>query len=656
MPRASRPTVGSKDMIIDPYAITDRELFYISQRSLSKSLSAQVSSRATFAIYLRWLEVHRQEPSRRSEHWSNTVMHWVQSLRSRGYQEEEIIGRVEEWKREEGPWMSRSHRHPPTERDIRKAFDEDTRQQREGGNLEERMDRERLVVTHGERKASARMMSGGHDIYRPSDSLFQKPEEAWERKERKRIEQYKLDLPPPVSYICNRCGKKGHHLQMCPTNMDASFDRPPAVDYRCDVCHERGVHFKSLCPKNTDPYSIIQKRKARGIATPTKNDRKKESSIRSRMSDFSVESSSTSSTSYSFPPSVKKLELIESLQDLEKKKQNLFQEQSEEIVGMIREGTGKRVREQDYSRPSGSPQRRKVRKTDREVTPSDNEQDEGGRSDVEMIEYIDENAHADRIFALRPIEISSASRVSDQRENFDEEIEEFTIEKPTKEYPPFVRMLMRTRPEMSEIVNHINKRRRARDMWEQVDREQQQQVKFRPRPTGLFSYEDDQESLLTEDSVVLSSRGGLPEIKMQYDGTCDEPDSRAIGFSETVTSDLRTTHFSKSSTLTTKFRKSPTKVPKATIEIGDGPFRTAVESKMVPMATRRMAKKIEDLKKFGSTFKLATPVPNDLVQILSNNPAKQEEIRKRSGAQQAPVVGSVEAWLASCNADGNSGS
>ncbi|KAI9054841.1 hypothetical protein LZ554_001985 [Drepanopeziza brunnea f. sp. 'monogermtubi'] len=656
MPRASRPTVASKDMIIDPYAITDRELFHISQRSLSKSLSAQVSSRATFAIYLRWLEVHRQEPSRRSEHWSNTVMHWVQSLRSRGYQEEEVIGRVEEWVRQEGPWTARSHRHPPTERDIRKAFGEGARQQREGRNLEERMDRERLAVTYDERKVSVRMMSGGHDIYRPSDSMFQKPEEAWERKERKRIEQYKLDLPPPMKYVCNRCGKKGHHLQMCPTNMDASFDRPPAEDYRCDVCHERGVHFKSLCPKNTDPYSIIQKRKARGIATPTKDDRKKESSIRGRISDFSVESSSSSSTSYSFPPSAKKLELIESLQDLEKKKQSLFREQSEEIVSMIREGTGKRVREEDYSRPSGSPQRRKVRKTDREVTSSHNEQDEGYKSDVEMTEYIDENAHADRIFALRPIEISPASRVSDQREKSDEEIEEVTIDKPAKEYPPFVRMLMRTRPEMSEIVNHINKRTTARDMWEQVDREQQQQVKSRPRPTGLFSYEDDQESLLTEDSEVLSSRGGLPEIKIQYDGTCDEPDSGAIAFAETVTSDLRTTHFSKSSTLTTKFRKSPTEVPKATIEIGAGPFRMTVESKMMPMATRRMTKKIEDLKKFGSTFKLATPVPNDLVQILSNNPAKQEEIRKRSGAQQAPDVGAVEAWLASCNADGNSGS
>jgi len=57
----------------------------------------------------------------------------------------------------------------------------------------------------------------------------------------------------------------GHHLQVCPTNMDPTYDRPPPNDYECEICKARGQHFKSLCPKNTDPYSIIQKRKRRGI-------------------------------------------------------------------------------------------------------------------------------------------------------------------------------------------------------------------------------------------------------------------------------------------------------------------------------------------------------------------------------------------------------
>ena len=67
---------------------------------------------------------------------------------------------------------------------------------------------------------------------------------------------------PPSGYICNRCGKAGHHLQACPTNLDPAFDRPPDSTYQCAVCHVWGEHFKSVCPRNTDPHCITQKRKA----------------------------------------------------------------------------------------------------------------------------------------------------------------------------------------------------------------------------------------------------------------------------------------------------------------------------------------------------------------------------------------------------------
>ena len=63
----------------------------------------------------------------------------------------------------------------------------------------------------------------------------------------------------------------GHHLQVCPTNMDPTYDRPPPNDYECEICKARGQHFKSLCPKNTDPYSIIQKRKRQGINVSSSN-------------------------------------------------------------------------------------------------------------------------------------------------------------------------------------------------------------------------------------------------------------------------------------------------------------------------------------------------------------------------------------------------
>ncbi|PWN25262.1 DWNN-domain-containing protein, partial [Jaminaea rosea] len=35
------------------------------------------------------------------------------------------------------------------------------------------------------------------------------------------------DRPPPVGYICYRCGKKGHWIQECPTNLDPNWDDKP---------------------------------------------------------------------------------------------------------------------------------------------------------------------------------------------------------------------------------------------------------------------------------------------------------------------------------------------------------------------------------------------------------------------------------------------
>ncbi|KAK9450057.1 DWNN domain-containing protein [Limtongia smithiae] len=32
------------------------------------------------------------------------------------------------------------------------------------------------------------------------------------------------DYPPPPTYICHRCGKKGHWIQACPTNSDPNFE------------------------------------------------------------------------------------------------------------------------------------------------------------------------------------------------------------------------------------------------------------------------------------------------------------------------------------------------------------------------------------------------------------------------------------------------
>lgn len=48
--------------------------------------------------------------------------------------------------------------------------------------------------------------------------------------------------------------------------MDPAYDSPPGDDYICIICQARGKHFKSTCPHNTDPLSITQKRKAAGLA------------------------------------------------------------------------------------------------------------------------------------------------------------------------------------------------------------------------------------------------------------------------------------------------------------------------------------------------------------------------------------------------------
>jgi hypothetical protein len=61
----------------------------------------------------------------------------------------------------------------------------------------------------------------------------------------------------------------GHFLEVCPTNLDPSFDKPPGMDYKCPVCLQWGVHYKSLCPSNQDPYSINQKRVRAGIGRDT---------------------------------------------------------------------------------------------------------------------------------------------------------------------------------------------------------------------------------------------------------------------------------------------------------------------------------------------------------------------------------------------------
>ncbi|KAI0165513.1 hypothetical protein GGR57DRAFT_496989 [Xylariaceae sp. FL1272] len=81
-----------------------------------------------------------------------------------------------------------------------------------------------------------------------------------------------LSSTPPKRYTCKRCGKGGHWIQVCPTNLDPQFDRPPTEDYKCFICGEVGSHFGTLCPQNEARHSLTKLRESAGADTgsPTK--------------------------------------------------------------------------------------------------------------------------------------------------------------------------------------------------------------------------------------------------------------------------------------------------------------------------------------------------------------------------------------------------
>jgi hypothetical protein len=188
--------------------MTRDSLFEISLTKLSKSLPQTTPSRATLSIYLRWLEVHRREPTQRTEHWHNTLLHWTQSLRSRGFREYEIVAAVEDWKDANGPFRSQWRRYPPSPREIGRAFDEAMEKSRE-------RERERSRDRSRGHDVASRLDRPLSDSYKPKnsshgpgDSPHRSRHESNRFKKTKR-QQENFEGKPPPSYICNRCGKKG---------------------------------------------------------------------------------------------------------------------------------------------------------------------------------------------------------------------------------------------------------------------------------------------------------------------------------------------------------------------------------------------------------------------------------------------------------------
>lgn len=165
--------------------VTGRDLVQISLRHLSKSLDLDsASSRTTISMYLRWLEVHRVENTKITEHWEDTLIRWVQSLKSRGFTKTEIQAEVARWKEKNEPFRSNHKRYPPLPKDVVKAFEEDQYFERNGESW-------RPVDKCGE--------SARYSI--PS----------WKDHSEKETQYIGV---PPGDYICNRCHKRGmcHHL------------------------------------------------------------------------------------------------------------------------------------------------------------------------------------------------------------------------------------------------------------------------------------------------------------------------------------------------------------------------------------------------------------------------------------------------------------
>lgn len=191
--------------ITDPDSMSDKALFDLSLTRLSKSLPQATSTRSTLSIYLRWLEVHRQEPTKRTEHWQNTLLHWAQSLRSRGFQEHAILHAVDNWKEANGPFRSKQRRYPPMNYDISKAFEE-MRQIETMDKMGDSYYPKGSIHRRGDSPARS-----NEDFTRP-------------RKNNRSVENY--EGPPPPNYVCNRCKKKGTRCSLRTPSSTPHFHYP----------------------------------------------------------------------------------------------------------------------------------------------------------------------------------------------------------------------------------------------------------------------------------------------------------------------------------------------------------------------------------------------------------------------------------------------
>lgn len=172
---ASKDNHKEGDSTNNPELWSSSKLLETSLSSLSRILSESLSQRRILAVYLKWLEIHRLHPSDLSKHWDNTLMHWSQSLRLRGFDKDELIIEIKKWKEDNSPLQSPQsvwplRRYPPTPYDIAKGWPDSEH-----------------------KRYSSSSGTGKQDPYRPG--IYPQP--------------LGFSGKPPGGYVCNRCATSG---------------------------------------------------------------------------------------------------------------------------------------------------------------------------------------------------------------------------------------------------------------------------------------------------------------------------------------------------------------------------------------------------------------------------------------------------------------
>ncbi|CZR62097.1 uncharacterized protein PAC_11994 [Phialocephala subalpina] len=459
--------------------LSERTVCTISISTLSKTLHPDTTKRETFATFFRWFDIHRKNPTQLTVQWPNVLTHWVQRLASRGFTEEEIAEEVNIWTRQIHLDSCDQRRLPPTTVDISKALgtmptDEKPRDNKIRDEIRSRRERETDSWWTSDSSRGEMRDDITNPTFRRGD---RRKEEMTDLSNSSKAERtaYKRKMadvygqPPPSNYVCNRCNKKGHHLQVCPTNLDPDYDRPPSSTYICEICNAVGEHFKSLCPRNTDPYSITQKRKSRGIRTPTKatsrilreweadTQRKiemEESGVdrdsRKRIKTRQYESADlergrlTQELSSSSPSEPSEKTEMMGLKESEKEPLRFSRGQSEEVQALIRNGA---------ILGDGSKQGHRG---------ADLFLDYGGVPSSPPVGFRTKGEYAGDF----EIDVDTGS----------EEEMDIEVKKPVKVYSSFVEGLVSKHPEMKDTVNPAPQRPTAREMWKKDAKRQAQEA------------------------------------------------------------------------------------------------------------------------------------------------------------------------------------